>query len=64
MLLGGTGMALGAFFTLGLWLDPRQKGSVLHSLPVPLLRCQTLSGAPGCAGSPRLVQMWQRWGFS
>lgn len=25
---------------------PQQKGSVLHSLPVPLLLCQTLSGGP------------------
>lgn len=54
----------GSIFHPGFVVRPRQKGSVLHSLPVPLLRCQTLSGAPGCAGSPQLVQMWQRWGFS
>lgn len=54
----------GSIFHPGFVVRPRQKGSVLHSLPVPLLCCQTLSGAPGCAGSPRLVQMWQRWGFS
>lgn len=66
MLLGGSGMVLGAFFTLGLWLDPSRK--VLSCTPASasaaLPLCQTLSGALGCAGSPQLVQMWQRWGFS
>lgn len=54
----------GGIFHPGAVVRPQQKGSVLNSLPVPLLLCQTLRGAPGCAGSPQLVQMWQRWGFS
>lgn len=37
MLLGGTGMALGAFFTLGLWLDPSRK--VLSCTPCQCLCC-------------------------